>query len=93
MQIENDIETYLNQQAKRFGWLSLKFVSPGNAGVPDRILIREDGVLIFIELKRGEKFNPRPLQRYWLDKLNQYQQRTSVIRSKYDVDHFFMNWG
>ncbi|KRK49022.1 hypothetical protein [Secundilactobacillus kimchicus] len=92
MQIENDIEKYLNQQAKKFGWLSLKFVSPGNAGVPDRILIREDGLLVFVELKRSAEFNPRPLQQHWLDKLNQFRQRTAVLCTKLDVNHFFLNW-
>lgn len=93
MQIENDVERYLVTQAKKENWLCLKFVSPGNAGVPDRILIRSDGVLIFVELKRGGAFDPRPLQQYWLDKLIDYRQRTFVMRSKDDVDYFFRNWG
>lgn len=34
------------------GGLSLKFVSPGNAGVPDRIYIFPGGRIYFTELKR-----------------------------------------
>lgn len=89
MQIENDVEKYLNQQAKKNGWLSLKFVSPGNKGVPDRILIAPWGDLFFIELKRDDKTEPRALQNHWLQKLENYQQRVRVIHSKSEVNLFF----
>lgn len=39
----------------------MKFVSPSETGVPDRIVIK-DGRVIFVELKRdGEKPTPRQL--------------------------------
>lgn len=58
--IENDIETYLYEQAKKHDILCYKFIAPSTRGVPDRILIG-NGKTIFLELKRpGEK--PRKLQ-------------------------------
>ena len=36
--------------------MAYKFVSPGNAGVPDRVVILQGGKSGFVELKRpGEK--------------------------------------
>lgn len=59
-QIENDVETYLYRQAKKYDILCYKFTAPSTRGVPDRILIG-NGKTIFLELKRpGEK--PRKLQ-------------------------------
>ena len=45
--LENDFSTY----AKKRGCLSLKWVSPGRAGVPDRIVLCPGGIVFFIEFK------------------------------------------
>ncbi len=47
---ESRIESWLRDQVKRLGGMCLKFVSPGNVGVPDRIIIL-DSKVIFVELK------------------------------------------
>ena len=58
--LDGQVERYLYSKVTSNYGLCLKFVSPGNAGVPDRIIIHRHRVL-FVELKRpGEK--PRPLQ-------------------------------
>jgi len=44
-QLENEIRKYAESQ----GVLTYKFTSPGNAKVPDRILIKE--VTVFLEVK------------------------------------------
>ena len=49
---EKDIEKWMTEQVKRLGGLSLKFVSPGNPGVPDRIYIFPGGKIYFVELKK-----------------------------------------
>ena len=36
---ESSIESYLVRKVKEHGGLCYKFVSPGNPGVPDRIII------------------------------------------------------
>ena len=49
--LEKDIEERLGKLLKKLGCLYLKFISPGNPGVPDRIVITPDGRTIYIELK------------------------------------------
>lgn len=48
---ENQIESYMVRKVKEHGGLCFKFVSPGNLGVPDRIVITPDGRTIYVELK------------------------------------------
>lgn len=49
--LERDIEKRLGKLLEKKGCLYLKFVSPGNPGVPDRIVITPDGRTIYVELK------------------------------------------
>lgn len=49
--IEKDIERWLGNQLKKLGCIYMKFVSPGNDGVPDRIVVLPGGSVIFLELK------------------------------------------
>lgn len=48
---ESDIERWLVSQIKDLGGIADKFVSPGNPGVPDRIIVMPNGRIIFAELK------------------------------------------
>lgn len=48
---EREIEGRLRDGVKKLGGLCYKFVSPGNRGVPDRIIILPGGVVYFVELK------------------------------------------
>ncbi len=50
---EKQIEAWLGRQVKALGCLYYKFVSPGNDGVPDRIIVLPGGHVIFAELKTG----------------------------------------
>lgn len=60
---EKTIEQALVTAVKDKGGLAPKFVSPGLAGVPDRLVLLPKGKAAFVEVKRkGEK--PRPLQAY-----------------------------
>lgn len=58
---EKVIEQKLVKQVKKAGGLALKFVSPGQAGMPDRLILIALGKIGFVEVKApGEK--PRKLQ-------------------------------
>ena len=58
---ENEIEAKLVKAVKAHGGVCWKFISPGTAGVPDRIVLMPSGRIAFVEVKApGEK--PRPLQ-------------------------------
>lgn len=48
---ESQIESFLVSKVKEHGGLCFKFVSPGNPGVPDRIIITPEGKTIYVELK------------------------------------------
>ena len=58
---EKTLERKLAEAVKAMGGIAPKFVSPGFAGMPDRLVLLPDGKSGFVEVKRlGEK--PRPLQ-------------------------------
>lgn len=48
---ESAIEARLVRMVRERGGLCYKFVSPGNPGVPDRIVITPEGKTIYVELK------------------------------------------
>ena len=48
---EATIEARLVREVRKLGGLCYKFTSPGNPGVPDRIVILPDGRTIYVELK------------------------------------------
>ena len=48
---ERDVERYLRERVKQLGGRAYKFVSPGNNGVPDRIVMLPGGKLFFVELQ------------------------------------------
>ena len=48
---ESEIESWLGRKLKALGCLYYKFVSPGNDGVPDRIVITPNGETVYVELK------------------------------------------
>lgn len=48
---ESQIEAKLGRMVRTGGGLYFKFVSPGNPGVPDRLLVLPGGRIVFVELK------------------------------------------
>ncbi len=48
---EAEIEARLVRGVKEAGGLCYKFVSPGNPGVPDRLILLPGGRILFVELK------------------------------------------
>ena len=82
---EKDIELYLRDEVKKVGGRAYKFVSPGNAGVPDRLVLLPGGTAIFVELKaRGNKSTALQLaQQKRIEKLG---FPVYVIDSEHGVD-------
>lgn len=52
---EKVIERHLAVAVKKLGGMAVKFVSPGLAGVPDRIILLPGGKMAFVELKATGK--------------------------------------
>ena len=65
---EKEVEQCLVRSVKQVGGIALKFVSPGMAGVPDRILLFPRGRIAFAELKAPGKVM-RPLQKHRKEQL------------------------
>lgn len=49
--LEKEIEKKMIDGIRKMGGRAYKWVSPGNNGVPDRIVILPGGRIIFVELK------------------------------------------
>lgn len=58
---EKEIEQKLVKEVKKHGGICPKFVSPGFAGMPDRLILLSNGAFAFAELKAPRE-KPRPLQ-------------------------------
>ena len=84
---EKDVEEYLRDQVKALGGKAYKFVSPGNAGVPDRMVCLPGGGVAFVELKAPGK-KPTPLQEAQHRKMRNLGLSVFVLDSKLGVDLF-----
>lgn len=58
---EKYIEQKLVKAVKAAGGMAPKFISPGLAGMPDRLVLLPGGKMAFVEVK-GYGIKPRPLQ-------------------------------
>lgn len=83
--LERDIEKYLVTRVKALGGRSYKWVSPGNVGVPDRIVLLPDGRIIFVELKQPGK-KPTAVQRVVMDQIRSLGFYVTWTDSKEGVD-------
>jgi hypothetical protein len=82
---ERSIEIYLRDRIREIGGWAPKWTSPGNSGVPDRIVIAPDGRIIFVELKApGRK--PTALQLQQQNRLRELGCDVRVIDSREGVD-------
>jgi hypothetical protein len=62
--LEKSIEQHLRNRAKDIGGKAYKFVSPGNGGVPDRVLAFPGRIIVFVETKApGKKSTPQQRKR------------------------------
>lgn len=84
---EKEIEAKLKKEIEQIGGQALKFISPGHAGVPDRIVLLPDGNAVFVELKAPGK-PLRPLQRKRKRQLGSLGFKVYVIDSNKAVDRF-----
>ena len=69
VKLEKEIEQKLKKMVESHGGLCLKWVCPGWAGVPDRIVLLPGGRVVFVELKRPKGGKVSKLQLWWLKKL------------------------
>lgn len=89
---EKELERILVTGIKRLGGRAYKWVSPGNDGVPDRIVIFPDRPPVFVELK-SETGKLSALQRVQIDRLKRLGQEVRVVRGIDGVSQFFEDCG
>lgn len=79
---ESQIEKFLVRKIKEGGGLCFKFISPGNPGVPDRIVITPTGKTIYVELKTetGQLTKMQKLQ------IEQIREKGADVRVLYGID-------
>lgn len=86
-ELEKDIESKFRKKVKELGGRAYKFVSPGNSGVPDRLVVLPDEKIGFAELKRpGGK--ARQLQERQIAFLQKLGFIVKVIDSVEDIEKF-----
>ncbi len=84
---ETTLERRLVREVERIGGLAPKWISPGNRGVPDRIVILPGGGTVYVEMKAPGK-PLAPLQEHWKRKLLKLGHRHYKIDSNEDIDRF-----
>ncbi|MCP1225695.1 VRR-NUC domain-containing protein [Sebaldella sp. S0638] len=82
---EKDIEKYLRDEIKKLGGIAYKFVSPGNAGVPDRLVLLPGRWSFFVELKAPGK-KTRAIQDSQIRKIRDLGFGVMIIDSKQQID-------
>lgn len=85
--LEKNIEEFLGDGIKKFGGRFYKFVSPGNSGVPDRIIFLPEGKIYFVELKT-KKGTPSKLQRLQIRRLKKLGQDVRILYGMEEVKDF-----
>lgn len=84
---ESVVEQYLRDKVRELQGRAYKFTSPGNDGVPDRLVLLPGGRIVFVELKAPGK-KPTPLQLLQQKRIADLGFEVLVIDSKAGVDEF-----
>lgn len=88
---EKEIERYLVKQVEKAGGKAYKWVSPGNSGVPDRIVMFLNGVSLGVELKApGRHLSQKQILRHM--ELQRFGWWIHVIDSKEKVDELIQRY-
>lgn len=84
---ERDVERILVNGIRELGGKAFKFVSPGNDGVPDRLIVMPEGKVCFVELK--QRYGTLSgLQKVQIGKLSVLGQFVAVLYGEEEVRIF-----
>ena len=89
---EKTVERHLAEGVKKLGGLCYKFVSPGSAGVPDRIIITAQGKVIFAELKDDNGILSK-IQKYVIGQMLERHADVRVLKGLEQVRAFLAEMG
>lgn len=85
--LEKDIERKLCDGVRALGGYAYKFTSPGNVGVPDRMVIMPGGRIRYVELK-GENGKLSKMQDFQIRRLRRLGCIVMVVRGMEGVNAF-----
>ena len=86
--LEKRVETLLVTEISKAGGRAYKWTSPGNIGVPDRIVVLPNGVIEFVELKT-EVGKLSELQKKQISTLAKMGQNVSVVYGMKGLSELF----
>lgn len=89
---EKDIEKILVEEVRKLGGRAYKWVSPGNDGVPDRIVIFPERPPVFVELKT-DTGKLTPLQTTQISRLRKLGQQVEIVKGIAGLKEFFEDSG
>ncbi len=82
---EKAIEAYLVRRVKDLGGVCLKYSNPGVVGYPDRVVLLQAGVTVWVELKSKGR-HPEKIQQLRIDQLRAMGHNVAVVDCKQDID-------
>lgn len=85
--LEKELERKLVDKVQNLGGKAFKFVSPGNAGVPDRLVILPENKIGFAEMKRPGGTTTK-LQDKQIKFIKSLKCLVMVIDSETKIDRF-----
>lgn len=85
---EKELEAYLRIRIKKLGGVAYKFTSPGNDGVPDRLVLLPNGDMSFVELKAPGK-KPSKLQKVQIKRIENLGFKVYIVDSKEKVNELY----
>ena len=84
---ESQIEAKLVRMVRNQGGLCYKFVSPGNPGVPDRLILLPGGRVVFVELKT-ETGRLANIQQWQIEEMQKRGADVRVLKGLDQVKRF-----
>ena len=91
-ELEKDIESKLRTAVEARGGKCPKWVSPGWAGVPDRIVLMPGARIAFVETKRPKGGVLSKLQKVWRGWLVELGFTVYTVWSQTDLEAFKREW-
>lgn len=89
---EKTIEEFLRDGVRRQGGIAFKFVSPGNVGVPDRLVLWPNGKAVFVEVK-AEDGRLSVMQERQIKRIRRLGFHVAVVKGIEEAKLFLDTWG
>ena len=89
---ESELERILVEEVRKVGGIAYKWISPGNDGVPDRIVILPPDVVCFVELK-ADRGHLSPMQKIQISRMRNLGADVRVVKGMSGLIEFFRSMG